>query len=145
MAHDVFISYSSKDKLITDAICHSLEQNGIRCWIAPRDVRAGANYGAEIMRGIKDCKVSILIFSESSKASSAVAREIEAAFNNGKIIISFRIDKTKIGDELSSDIVRIHWIDSHPNDRILKERVDKIKKILEHFDSIQKQISTDLK
>jgi hypothetical protein len=45
MAHDVFISHSSKDKLTADAICHSLEQNGIRCWIAPRDVRAGANYG----------------------------------------------------------------------------------------------------
>ena len=34
MAHDVFISYSTKDKVIADAICANLENRGIRCWIA---------------------------------------------------------------------------------------------------------------
>ena len=38
MAHDVFISHSSKDKPIADAICANLEGTGIRCWIAPRDI-----------------------------------------------------------------------------------------------------------
>ena len=42
MAHDAFISYSSKDKTIADAVCARLEARGIRCWIAPRDVRPGA-------------------------------------------------------------------------------------------------------
>ncbi len=37
MAHEVFISHSSKDKLTADALCHALEQNGVSCWIAPRD------------------------------------------------------------------------------------------------------------
>jgi hypothetical protein len=36
MAHDVFISYSTKDKPIADAVCGTLERNGVRCWIAPR-------------------------------------------------------------------------------------------------------------
>jgi TIR domain len=34
MAFDVFISYSSKDKTTADATCASLENAGIRCWIA---------------------------------------------------------------------------------------------------------------
>jgi hypothetical protein len=29
MAHDVFISHSSKDKQAADAICHALEKNNI--------------------------------------------------------------------------------------------------------------------
>ena len=73
MAHDVFISHSSKDKLTVDAICHSLEKNGIRCRIAPKDVRAGANYGAKIIRGILKCILLILVFSGSSNASSTAA------------------------------------------------------------------------
>ena len=35
MAHDVFISHSSKDKPIADGICANLEAVKIRRWIAP--------------------------------------------------------------------------------------------------------------
>ena len=38
MNHNVFISHSSHDKEIANAICHYLEDGGIRCWIAPRDI-----------------------------------------------------------------------------------------------------------
>ncbi|MFP4660789.1 MAG: TIR domain-containing protein [Halanaerobiales bacterium] len=38
MAHDVFISYSTRDKHVADAVCNALEYNKIRCWIAPRDI-----------------------------------------------------------------------------------------------------------
>jgi hypothetical protein len=43
-SHDVFISYSSKDKLTADAICAARERDGARCWIAPRDVLAGEEW-----------------------------------------------------------------------------------------------------
>jgi hypothetical protein len=36
--HDVFISYSSKDKTVADSVCAKLEQEKISCWIAPRDI-----------------------------------------------------------------------------------------------------------
>jgi hypothetical protein len=52
MAHDVFISYSSHDKPIADAVCAGLEAAKIRCWIAPRDMLPGVPYGgggAEIL------------------------------------------------------------------------------------------------
>jgi hypothetical protein len=44
MAHDVFISYSSKDKPTADAACAILESKGIRCWIAPRDILPSADW-----------------------------------------------------------------------------------------------------
>ncbi len=34
MAHDVFLSYSSKDKAVADAVCHALESDGVRVWMA---------------------------------------------------------------------------------------------------------------
>ena len=37
MPDKVFISHSSKDKEIADAICQHLESAGVLCWIAPRD------------------------------------------------------------------------------------------------------------
>src|SRR5713101_8280389 len=48
MAHDVFISYSSKDKPVADAVCAGLEGRGIRCWAAPRDILPGSDWGAAI-------------------------------------------------------------------------------------------------
>ncbi len=76
MGHDVFISHSSKNKLIADAICHVLEANGIPCWIAPRDVRAGFEYPAEIIYGIENCRIMVLIFSEDSNASKFVYADV---------------------------------------------------------------------
>jgi hypothetical protein len=52
-----FISYSSKDKPAADATCAVLESAGIRCWIAPRDIRPGTEYGAAIIDAIDRCRV----------------------------------------------------------------------------------------
>lgn len=41
MSHDIFISYSGKDSNTANVICHELEKNGIRCWMAPRDIPVG--------------------------------------------------------------------------------------------------------
>ena len=45
--HEVFISYSSKDKTVADAACSVLENKGIRCWVAPRDIVAGVEWGGQ--------------------------------------------------------------------------------------------------
>lgn len=34
----VFISYASVDRAAAEAACQSLENNGIRCWVAPRNL-----------------------------------------------------------------------------------------------------------
>lgn len=48
MQYDVFISYSSKDSATAQAICHELEDNHIRCWMAPRDIPIGSKYATVI-------------------------------------------------------------------------------------------------
>jgi hypothetical protein len=58
MAFDVFISYSTKDKLAADATCAALEAAGVRCWIAPRDIMPGAEWGAAIVKALDHCRVA---------------------------------------------------------------------------------------
>lgn len=114
---EVFISYSSLDKNIADAVCHSLEENCITCWIAPRDVIVGQTYPRQIMQAIKCCKVVVLIFSENSNKSEHVENEIDKSFNYGKPIIPFIIDKTEMNDELGYYLGRKHWLIAYPDYR----------------------------
>ena len=79
MAHDVFISHSTKDKAVSDATCAALENGGIRCWVAPRDVQAGRSFAGEITRAIQESKIMVLIFSAHSNNSEQVLREVQLA------------------------------------------------------------------
>ena len=53
MAHDVFISYASRDKAAADTICGGLEQRSIRCWMAPRDIVPGVPWAESIIDAIE--------------------------------------------------------------------------------------------
>src|SRR5687767_3358540 len=60
--HDVFVSYSSKDRLVADAVCATLEANRLRCWMAPRDIRPGMDWGSAIIDAIGDSAVMALLY-----------------------------------------------------------------------------------
>ena len=113
MSYDVFISHSSQDKATADAVCHALEENGIKCWIAPRDVRPGFNYGAELIDAIYECKVMVLLFSENSNNSEFVQSEVERAFSKQKIIIPYRLSNEEISRNLELFLSGKHWIDAY--------------------------------
>jgi hypothetical protein len=112
MAHDVFISYSTKDKTIADAVCAKLEENKIRVWIAPRDVPAGANFAESIIRAINTCQVFVLIWSTNTNTSNHILNEINQAFDQGITIIPFRIQDVQPSDEMRYYFGRTHWLDA---------------------------------
>ena len=60
---DIFVSYSSKDKQVAFEICEALENKGISCWIAPRDVPLGMEYAEAIVEAIRNARAFVLIFS----------------------------------------------------------------------------------
>ena len=115
--HDIFISYSSEDKPVADAVCHALEENCITCWIAPRDVMPGITYARQIIQAIDHCQAMILIFSANSNLSPHVENEVDRAFNAGKPIISFIIDNAQMSDELNYYLGRKHWLIAYPDYR----------------------------
>jgi WD40 repeat protein len=112
MAHDVFISHSSRDKTVADAVCATLESAGIRCWIAPRDVQPGRSFAGEITRAIQQSEIMVLVFSAYSNDSDQVLREVQLAVNAHLHIIQFRIENVHLNDDLRYFLSTPHWLDA---------------------------------
>jgi TIR domain len=112
MAHEVFISHSSLDKPVADAVCAALENIGIRCWIAPRDVQPGLSFAGEITRAIEHSKVMVLIFSAHSNTSAQILREVQLAANSHLHIVQFRIEDVVPNDDLEYYLSTPHWLDA---------------------------------
>ena len=112
MAHDVFISHSKSDKGVADAMCSRLEQSGIRCWIAPRDVRPGKTWGSEIIRGLDNAKVMIVVLSASSNRSRPVIKEVERAFGKDKVLITVRTEEVVLSQDLEFFLSSDQWLDA---------------------------------
>jgi hypothetical protein len=132
MAHDVFISHSSRDKPVSDAVCAALENAGIRCWIAPRDVQPGRSFAGEITRGIQQSKAMVLIFSANSNNSSQVLREVQLAVDSQLHILQFRIEEVLLNDDLKYYLSTPHWLDalSRPLENHLDRLAASLKTLL---------------
>jgi pSer/pThr/pTyr-binding forkhead associated (FHA) protein len=113
MAFDVFISHSSTDKKVADSVCEFLESKGVRCWIAPRDILPGEEWGDSILRGIVACPVMVLIFSKSANDSGPVRSEVDRAMNARKVLIPFRIENVPPTGAMEFHIGRRHWLDAY--------------------------------
>ena len=112
MAHDVFISYSSKDKPIADAVCANIESVGIRCWIAPRDISPGEDWPTAITKAISQSRVMVLVFSASSNSSEDVGRELMLAAYGKLVIIPFKIENVEPEPGKQYYLARTHWLDA---------------------------------
>jgi uncharacterized protein YraI len=112
MAQDVYISYSIKDKSIADAICVNLEADGIRCWIAPRDIAPGEDWPMAVTRAISHSVVMVLVFSASSNSFEDVGRELFLAANSKLVIIPYKIENVEPVPGKQYDLARTHWLDA---------------------------------
>jgi ketosteroid isomerase-like protein len=132
MAHDVFVSYSSKDKPTADAVCAVLESQGIRCWVAPRDILPGHDWGGSIIEAINGACAMVLIFSANANASPQIKREVERAVNKGIPIIPLRIEDVAPTATLEYFISTPHWLDAFtpPLDRHLQYLAEVVRKIV---------------
>jgi Tol biopolymer transport system component len=113
MAHKVFISYSSKDQQTAEAVCAALEGQGIACWIAPRDILPGVEYGDAIIDALSACQIVVLIFSRNANDSPQVRREVERAVSKEKILIPYRIEDVLPSGAMEFALSDTQWLDAH--------------------------------
>lgn len=111
----IFISYSSKEIDEATELCTYLENNGFKCWIAPRNVKAGGNYATQIVEAIRSCDAFVLVASENTNSSGHVSNEVSLAFDEKKTIIPFKIENIKFSDEYLYFLGRKHWIEAYEN------------------------------
>jgi hypothetical protein len=114
MAHDVFISYAGEDGKVAEAVRRALEDEGIKCWIAPRDVPIGTNYEDAIIDAICVSRVMILIISEHSNKSPHVKREIQNACleDSPTQILPLRVDAVPLNKALRYYLSSLQWLDA---------------------------------
>lgn len=107
-----FISYAAADAGKAEEIVRHLEAAGLSCWVAPRDVTPGAEYGNEIIRGIENSRCLVLVLSAAANASKFVRREVERAVSKGKPVIPFRIESVLPSPQLELFVSSTQWIDA---------------------------------
>lgn len=142
MAHDIFISHSSKDKKIADALCISLENSDMKVWMAPRDLTPGKSYAAQISRAIKNTKCVILVFNSNSFNSHWVRKEIERAVGCCKVILPFILENIELDDEWDLYISSSHWLDVQNTEleRATGYLIESVAKLLEvNLNNVEKK------
>lgn len=136
MAHDVFVSYSTHDKPTADAVVARLEAARLRCWIAPRDILPGMEWGEAIIDGIHRSRIMVLVFSSSANASPQIRREVERAVNKGLPIVPFRIEEVMPSRSLEYFLSSPHWLDAltPPVEAHIQKLVDSVRTLLARMD-----------
>jgi hypothetical protein len=117
MAREVFISYSQPDHQCAMEMVARIEEQGIECWIAPRDIAPSADWAAEIIEAISNARTMILVFSASSNNSPQVRREVERAVHKQVSILPFRIEDVLPSKSLEYFLSAQHWLDAFPPPR----------------------------
>ena len=111
LGSDVFVSYASQDAAVANSIVENLEKQGVRCWIAPRDVVPGSLYADEIVRAINEAKVLVLVLSEHAIGSPHVGKEIERASSKRRRIIALHTDSAPLTRAFEYFLSESQWVD----------------------------------
>src|SRR5436190_4226431 len=122
----VFISHASEDAKVATAVCAALEERGLSCWIAPRNVQPGAEYPLAIIDAISEAALVVLIFSRHANDSPNVKREIERAQHHGKPVLPVRTEPEAPSHALEYHLGSTQWFDAFP--RPLEEYFDALAK-----------------
>ena len=128
---DIFVSYASQDRDVAFRIVGFLEQQGITCWVAPRDVPPGVEYGQAIISGIEQSRALVLILSDQSNDSMFVRKEVERAVSKTKPVLPVRIREVTPSGSLEYFISSAQWVDAwkSPMEQHLLPLVGAIKAI----------------
>jgi hypothetical protein len=114
---DIFISYSQADRVCAHELVGLLEAQGLKCWIAPRDISPSADWAEEIIDAITAARIMVLVFSASSNQSPQVRREVERAVHKGVTVLPFRIEDVVPSKSLEFFLSAQHWMDAFPAPR----------------------------
>lgn len=110
---DVFISYSTKDRLIAESLVERLRLDGIRCWIAPGSI-GSRHYPEAIASDIPRCRVMLVLLSDKANYSHHVEREVTCALEEDKPFVPVRIEPVEPSIKLRYALTGAQRIDAFP-------------------------------
>lgn len=111
----LFISHASEDHAVVSKLVAQLEERGIACWYAPRDIRLGADYQHSIVEAIEHSSGLVLLMSEAANDSIHIARELNLADQEMKPIYPLSVDGARPRGSLRYQLSNRQWIDLGPD------------------------------
>ncbi len=131
MSGQIFISHAVEDKDVGEVVCEMLEGAGWKCWIAPRNILPGGDWGEAIIDAINQSRLMVLVYSESACNSVQVKREVERGVSKGVTILPFRIENTPVSKSLEYYLATAVWLDASstpvaPHLELLKQTVSRL-------------------
>lgn len=112
--YDVFISYSTVDKLVAEAICGYLESHRVRCFIAYRDIPKGDDWAQVIPPALKASGMMLAVFSNAFNISEQTDNELHIAARRKIPILTFRITNDDFDGTKEYFLAKSNWIDAFP-------------------------------
>ncbi len=92
----VFIGYADSDRDIMERLSRTLRREKITVWQNTRDIKTGADFQAEIKRGIVGADNLVYLISPDSLASQYCQSEIELALSYQKRIICLMVHPLEV-------------------------------------------------
>lgn len=111
---DVFVSHASADLDLALDARERLRAFGFRCWLAAREIPAGADYATEIERRLPECRMVLVLMSATAQGSPHVRREIDLAIQAKVPLLWARLDEAPLGPGMR---YRLSAVQAHALDR----------------------------
>jgi class 3 adenylate cyclase len=91
----IFISHSSRDVEVAQALKGQLQRVGLTAFIAPDDMHGVDAWPEQLAGAIEGCSAFVLILSAAANESEHVAREVSIAVGDAKPMLVLRFDETR--------------------------------------------------
>lgn len=108
---EVFISYSSRDRGRVLPVAGRLQAAGVSVWLDQKKIGGGANYGPEIVAGIKGCKVLVLMCSDAALRSRNVKQEIQLAWKYQRPYLPLLLEPISFPEQVEYWLEGCQWIE----------------------------------
>jgi len=132
---DIFISYAEEDSSTASNLAKELRAQRLSTWMYEEDGVPGISHLTQVFDAIETCLALVLIASPRSVKTTNVIREVEAAHERDKMIITIRSGLTHGQFTASSTILRMATgtaVSSSLDGRDPKEIAKRIANALRH-------------
>lgn len=134
----IFISYSTQDAGFAEKLRSFLLRDKIDVWMAPYSITPGKEFAEEIVHGIQESELFLLLLSKASNDSPHVLREVSMAVTQNKKMISLRIEDVKPSLSMAYYLESIQWYDAlQRDDASMNQLVSDLRKIMDNAGDIQ--------
>ncbi|WP_020527112.1 toll/interleukin-1 receptor domain-containing protein [Flexithrix dorotheae] len=115
LATEVFISYSRKDSDFARQVNNALQEAGKTTWFDQESIATGADFQAEIYKGISSSDNFLFIISPDAVDSPYCADEVAYAAEHNKRFMSILYKKTD-ESKLPASLAKVQWLDFEGGD-----------------------------